>query len=214
MSINPQNFYISVIDLFSIIIPGGIATIVLYHNFGDTIDSIFVIDKNVTNYLWAILLLYSYILGHVIFQIGSYLDRPIYDRWKGNRNADLIAEIKNIRGDVTTKIIKSNHDWAYFYLISIKSPILEEVNRKMADSKFFRSLFVISLGLIVLYPCKMIFSKDDKETWPILFVMSILLAIFSCWSYLKLRNKSSKTAYEFVIFHESIKDQLPKPSSN
>lgn len=214
MSLNPQNFYISVIDLFSIIIPGGIATIVLYHNFGDIIDSVFVIDKTSTNYLWAILMLYSYILGHVIFQIGSYLDRPIYDRWKGNRNADLITEIKNIRSAINTKIIESNHDWAYYYLINIKSPILEEVNRKMADSKFFRSLFVISLGLIVLYPFKIIFSNDVKENYPIIIVMSILLGIFSCWSYLKLRNKSSKTAYEFVIFYESLKDQLPKPSSN
>lgn len=207
MSLNPQNFYISVIDLFSIVIPGGITTIVLYHNFKESLMSIFVIDQNSTNYIYAILLLYSYIFGHVIFQIGSYLDKPIYDTWKGNKNTDLISEIQNIRSKLDSNIIISNHDWAYYYLISINSPVLDEVNRKMADSKFFRSLFVISIGLIILYPARKIFSDNYKDSWHILLLFSVLLATFSCWSYLKLRLKSSTIAYEFVIFHEDTKGQ-------
>lgn len=206
MNFKPQNLYISVIDLFSIFIPGGIATVIIYHNFNDLIHSTFVIDERSTNYTWAIVLLYAYILGHFINRIGSNFDGWFYDKWKKRHAQSHKDKVKKlIDGDSDEGDIKSTFTRAKYRIIYSGSPIIQKIEKEMADSKFFRSLLVISFGLIFLYTSKRLFTDNFNDNWWILLLLSIILGAFSCWSYFKLRYKSTVTAYKYVIFMEAMK---------
>jgi hypothetical protein len=75
----PSEFFVGVVDLFSIILPGGVLTFALQRSLSD--QETF---KNVCGDLhdaagWAAFLIASYILGHFIFAVGSLLLDDVYD---------------------------------------------------------------------------------------------------------------------------------------
>jgi hypothetical protein len=99
----PQTFFIGVIDLFSILLPGALATALVkraaepilfpaifpYHT-GETVG-------------WGVFLFASYLLGHFIFLFGSFLDDLTYQRlrnWAKDAEVALLKEIKKQIDDV------------------------------------------------------------------------------------------------------------------
>lgn len=81
MDFKPETFSIGVIDFFSVMLPGAALTGVLMQDATPVITELFPQAKhfgNVEN--WTVFLFFSYLLGHFVFLVGSYLDDLIYDR--------------------------------------------------------------------------------------------------------------------------------------
>ena len=88
MDIKPQNIYISVIDFFSVLLPGGLLTYFLLgvfykYVFGD--GNIFPEPTNST-VIWIVFVIVAYIIGNIVFTLASFLDvsynkilRPLFE---------------------------------------------------------------------------------------------------------------------------------------
>lgn len=84
MNFEPQKFFIGVMDFFSILLPGALLTYLL---LGDRYSKL--ADANA----WVAFLFASYLLGHLVFLLGSWLDE-LYDwarRHTLNKQITLLA---------------------------------------------------------------------------------------------------------------------------
>lgn len=151
MTISPQNLYISVVEIFGIFMPGAMIVLFINHHFPDFVSKLAFTPSN-KDYVWAIILFYSYIFGHFFNRLGSVLDESLYKKL-------FITKTDKIQQKVNDLFIahqENNHNLPIFvlaklYLIQTKSPVLQKAEKEAADSKFFRSLFVISVIISVVF---------------------------------------------------------------
>src|SRR5215831_2189372 len=182
MPTEPDKFYVGMIDFFSIILPGFV--LAFYLNIlisNGKIPVPFVASLSEPE-RWVVLIVGSYILGHFIFLIGSFLDRA-YDAvrekivpFEKNLPLKTALDIKNKR---LTELGLNNSainafQWAKCRLALEYPGALNHVQRLEADSKFFRSLLVILVILCV------IFAQANQGWWAL---VCLLLAIASVWRY-------------------------------
>lgn len=206
MKFNPNNFYIGIIDLFAILLPGAIATLVINFFYAQEITQLLSFSSSYSGFYEAFLfLLSSYFLGHVISQLGSYLDDLIYDPLKDRifRNHKRLELVKNIREESYGNNLKDDYlntfKWAKFKLLSEFPESIQEIERYMADSKFFRGLiviFIIVLIVLMMY-----------EHWLSAVVCLILIA-FSFVRYFFKRHLATETAYKYIIFLEKLNEKI------
>ena len=74
----PSEFYVGVLDFFAILLPGAIAAAILAPKIGHYVLGPLIAVPASDAAAWATFLTFSYFLGHLIFLIGSYIDR-LYD---------------------------------------------------------------------------------------------------------------------------------------
>jgi hypothetical protein len=156
----PGDFLIGVLDLFAILLPGSLATwlvtqyidpkalrAALQFGIGDA--------QNLNPWVvGAAFVLSSYMLGHFVFQGGSKLD-PIYDAWRKRTKPDdanrPFKAARDLQAKLTADLAKTYtpFKWAKAY-IQIKAPAARiEIDRLEADSKFFRSMIVVSAAFFL-----------------------------------------------------------------
>ena len=71
----PSDFFVGVLDFFAILLPGAIATAMLSPRVGPWVLGP-LIDKPSSEAVgWAMFLTAAYFLGHLIFLVGSWIDR-------------------------------------------------------------------------------------------------------------------------------------------
>ena len=75
MKFQPSNFYVGVIDLFAILLPGLISSLVIYHFYRLPIDNFLNFERESTNYGLIVLLFLAYFFGHIVSQLSFYLDK-------------------------------------------------------------------------------------------------------------------------------------------
>jgi hypothetical protein len=82
MNFDPQKFFIGLMDFFSILLPGALLTYLLMGKVGPVVlgDRY---AKLASAEAWAVFLFASYLFGHLVFLLGSWLD-GIYD-WLRDR---------------------------------------------------------------------------------------------------------------------------------
>lgn len=209
MDFRHSNLYISLVDLFAILLPGAISSLVIYHFNRQTIDALLEVNQGSSNFLSIfILLLSSYLIGHIISQISAYMDEWVYDSFKDKVYKDktcLGKAINNIREDLYGNDIKVNYvntyKWSVFKLQKEYPDAAVEVERYMGDSKFFRGLFVVMLVLgIVFY-----FQHNVSYKVPI---ACFLLSVFSLIRYFTKRRKSTELAFQYIIFNEKLNNKV------
>jgi hypothetical protein len=83
----------------------------------------------------------------------------------------------------------SAFSWAGSFVRAHSEPAAGELERGGADSKFFRSLFLVAVLAGVLFVCKSI---------PVVLCAGALAA-FSLWRYFDRRWKNSQLTYEYFI---------------
>jgi hypothetical protein len=73
MNFDPQKFFIGLMDFFSILLPGALLTYLLMGEAGPLVlgDQY---DKLAGAQAWAAFLFASYLFGHLVFLLGSWLD--------------------------------------------------------------------------------------------------------------------------------------------
>jgi hypothetical protein len=154
----PGDFLIGVLDFFAILLPGSLATWLAtrYIPPSDLAALLSVgLDKAGPNpvVLWSAFLLSSYVLGHFVFMMGAALD-PSYDRWRRRRKPSssdsTFLAANGLRKKLTATLDPSDFTtlkWAKAYIQVAAQHARGEIDRLEADSKFFRSLVVVSVAI-------------------------------------------------------------------
>ncbi len=189
----PGDLFVGVIELFSIVLPGGLLTFVLFQKF-----HVFFLEGVALspNQYWAAFLFFSYLSGHIIFMIGARID-VIYNFHRRERNPFV-----NESGFMCTSAIKkkflsekecksvNNYQWAISVLISFCPGAMKEIDQLVASSKFFRSLLVI-IPLI-----SGVFLLDHHY----LHALIVMSGTVPCYlRYYDQRLKSTTRAYQYIV---------------
>jgi len=85
MEPEPEKFFIGMMEFFSILLPGALLTYLLKGYFYPTSGKLDGVEQ------WMVFLFSSYLLGHFIFFVGSWLDDQLYDRL---RNATYRQQVR------------------------------------------------------------------------------------------------------------------------
>lgn len=225
MDLKPQNFFIGVIDFFSVILPGALVTYflngLLYTRFfGD--GKVFLLPETKVQ-KWIVFLFATYIIGNIIFLIGSFLfDTMVYDKLLRNvffkKNYDLgyhtatairkqyISSESWINQLVATKKLKEQEIEKLF-----KKDKREIINtfkwaqhflsikypEILVEIKKFEadSKFFRSLVVAFIIIGAVLLGKEEWISATCFFVLSLL----SLYRYGELRYKSTERAYELII---------------
>jgi len=194
----PGDFFVGIIDLFAIFLPGGAISSALYYSYYD--DVLFNVDLSFSSsQYWVMFLFSSYLLGHIVFMFGSSLD-SIYDMHRRYRNPytnesafQCASKIKKIFLSDNEAASVNTFQWAVSILTVNYPDAIAEINRLAADSKFFRSLVVI----IPLFSLMLWFENMHQLS------LIMLLFIIPCYlRYYDRRLKSTTRAYQYIVtFH-------------
>jgi hypothetical protein len=197
MKFEPGSFYFGVVDFFSIMLPGGLLAYFLHNRVAsEQFNTLFNLTEGVKDSTgWVMFLFAAYLFGHIVFLVGSYLDK-IYDSirkmiWpKESDYAFREAEALKIKslGKINAKAINT-YQWSRATLTLNYPEGMADVARLEADSKFFRSLVVV-LFVLVAY--------SIKEGGIILGIL-LVLTVLSYWRYTERRYKSTEQAYRYMI---------------
>ena len=200
MKFDPGSFYLGVVDFFSIMLPGGVLAFFLSGPFQASVFGTLFPAIPPGTAGWVIFLFAAYLLGHIVFLLGSYLDN-IYDpvrRLVWPKETDFAFQqadrLKRARlGDEAARAINT-YQWARAILTLNHPAGMAEVARLEADSKFFRSLVIVLAILLV---------ATVANNWHQTGVMfPLLLGVFaalSYWRYTERRYKSTEQAYRYMI---------------
>lgn len=188
MKIQDYNPFISIRELFGILLPGTIVCIGLLYGLDDSIetklmDSI-TINSQINTFLFGLIfLLISYFFGHIIFQLGSYVDDWIYDPMK-----DVIYDqirLQYVREDIRTKVYSeegtkhlSTFDWSLNRLRQLEAKsFYSEVEAIIADAKFFRSFLIIGALCQIVFECSRL--RQYSNLMFLLFVLIVISYLFN-----------------------------------
>jgi hypothetical protein len=197
MAYKPEDFFVGVIDFFAVLLPGALLSFVFadfacHHVFGRALPAL---QGGMQG--WVVFVFSSYLLGHFVFLVGSYID-PLYDRFRRkfvpkekDRTYMRAKEIKEeCLGDNPQEMVMNTFQWAKANL-TLRSPAaLVEVRRHEADSKFFRSLIVVLLAVELIL--------ISKAAW-IEAAVCFVLVVASFGRYAEQRWKAAQRAYEFLL---------------
>jgi hypothetical protein len=157
------DLYLGVVDLFAVILPGalfcGLAWKVLDHKekgweLLEGVSGPEFVPK------WLVFLIVAYIAGHFLFALGAWIMDPLYDRYykykfeKAKRLASIRRRADRLMWQVVGDPFYSEGDnrltWAESLLRMSAASAKAELDRLEADSKFFRSLAVVSILTVAI----------------------------------------------------------------
>jgi hypothetical protein len=203
----PGDFLLGVLDFFAVLLPGSMFTWLatqylppdalrraLSPGWGGEPDSVVVITA---------LLLSSYLFGHLVFMAGAKLD-PMYDGWR-RRTKQMDADkgynaAKELQAELTKKLVGgefSTLKWAKTYVQVIAPGARVEIDRLEANSKFFRSLVVVSVAFTAHFLL--------REQTPAMGVATIVIGILSYQRYVEERWKMTELSYATAVIAHAAK---------
>lgn len=205
MDYKPNDLFVGVIDFFAVLLPGARFSFALLdvaraHVFGSVLPQI---GDGVP--AWVAFVFASYMFGHFIFMAGTLLDKRVYDRYRKRyliRDDDRLYHtaqtIKEMYvGDNADALIMNTFQWAKAN-VELRNPAAAtQIHRLEADSKFFRSLFVVLIFLSVILLWRMS---------PAGVAVCLVFALLSFLRYAERRKKSTEIAYQYLIALE----RMPK----
>jgi hypothetical protein len=241
----PEDFYVGVLDFFSILLPGAVVTWTAWvwltlQTPPQATPSPFVPENEAGK--WVAFVLSAYGIGHIVFMVASQVDRTfdcfrkhVLRRLKNDHDKAIekhaletvtalrlasmsAAPILGLTSPATepaqawaNKIVRraiepripdvtNNYQWSRAFLRLRAPAALGEVLRIEADSKFFRSLFVVFVFLAIYSYANL--SGYDKL--PLRFSSLALLAALSYWRYAERRQKGIDEAYRSTIVYFTI----------
>jgi ADP-ribose pyrophosphatase YjhB (NUDIX family) len=228
MDLEPQKFFIGVIDFFSVILPGTLLTYVIKDAAGPTLFGDRYPQLTGTEG-WAVFLISSYLLGHFIFLLGSWLlDDLVYDPL---RNATYKGQIKRLAEGgklsaicwrwLALPLIKDAADPAVRQAVKIKEHYLDSSKASSAINAFqwckarltfdheaaiarverfeADSKFFRSLVVLLLVLIPWAAARD----WRVLLPGVVFLLILALWRYVDQRVKATNQAYWYIITLDS-----------
>ncbi len=239
MNFEPQKFFIGLMDFFTILLPGAILTFLVMDEAGPGVLGCEKYGQLEGVAGWGAFLISSYLLGHVVFLLGSVLDWP-FDYFRKATRGSQIAEMT--RGEpLRHRRVRRAADW-YFgksadnahacasalrktalapvhgveamnvfqwckaVLLQQSAISLALVQRFEADSKFFRSLTIVLLSMLLHN-----LAKSDSWLQAMQSLLWLVGAGFTIWRYADQRVKATNQAYWCLI---SLVAQVPPKASD
>ena len=194
---------IGLMDLLTILLPGTILLLLFIPENLENIVSTLRIEtawQLVQDKDWLFVSVFigaAYILGHFVYFLAARLDGLVYEKVKRiywPEHNLLVAHILKRKIQLTgieEKKVINAWKWSCAWLIANKPGIYSEVERYMAESKFFRSLVIVSV--ITFLSCLV-----NWRGW-ISLLLVIVICLLSLVRYLTQRQKSIEVAYHGII---------------
>ncbi|MDM0075870.1 hypothetical protein QTH90_15815 [Variovorax sp. J2P1-59] len=195
----PSDFFFGAMDFFAVLLPGAILTFLLI-----PLGSVFapvVPAFSTAPEKWLAFGACSYLFGHLLHHAASFLD-ALYDGYAKHRRRRfgddlLLTEAKRL----TTEDLGENYSdgtstfhWASSYVKANNAAASAEIERSGADSKFFRSLCLVSGIATVLFLMR---------GWPseglVPAALAFALTVFAYQRFRKLRWETTKRVYEYFV---------------
>lgn len=210
MNTEPQKFFIGVVDFFAILMPGALVTYVLLgipgiaHHLGT-------MPVRFTTEWWVVVAFCSYLIGHLLYQIGAWVVDEM-DKWLRGHERGLLISDKYQTGlqailalQAASMTERSHRDVVNAYQwcrdrITLEHPeAMTLVRQYEADSKFFRSLFVGLIGIFVL---------GVFQGWMTVDLIILAVgAVFAFVRYVNQRSKSMIQAFSLILTARSMNAQ-------
>lgn len=193
----PSDFYLGVTEFMAVLVPGFLTAAAILELMGDA--DFARIESSMD---WLLLTIMAYVLGQVLFALGSKWD-VLYDIFKGTANQEHLEAVKEVRKQVSNDLDceKINqYQWCRSLLLNDYPAAFQEVARKEADSKLFRSL----LAPLMFW---MVYLGTNEN--PNLGLLGLILVVVCFWRFAGLRRKACRIAYTHVI-HLASRDRLAK----
>jgi hypothetical protein len=193
MDMKPNNFYVGLVDFFSILLPGALLAFLCLPIAHQESAKVFQPVLQGTE-AWVAFTFAAYLLGQLISLVGATFMDWLYDQtylnFKTRRpNRDLpfkkAQELAGANGDMAG-VLK----WARAYVRLRSSDASLECDRFEATSKFFRSLFVVLLAYAATFAFRL--------EWASLSV-TIALLILAFWRYCNQRWKFTERCCIYFI---------------
>ena len=219
MSLEPEKFFIGLMDFFSILLPGALFTYLMI------CDIPWIRSRELMGAeAWAAFLVTSYLFGHLAFLLGSWLDEVygwvkrytlneqivllarrgkllhwlpralVWLVFKRDRNLAL-KRVDRIKAQTLAPLQAKDAINAFQWckaVLAVDSPeSFALVERFEADSKFFRSFAIVLLVLTAVW------SFQELELKRL--VVGLVLLFLALWRYMEQRFKATNQAYWAVI---------------
>jgi len=188
----PNDFFLGISAFFTVLIPGFLVTAIGVFIFGQ-----YTLETSINTLAWTMLGITSYIVGHILFALGSTWDR-LDQRYPKKGNEPLLDEIKTLKKSLDIEEENKNinkYQWCRSVLLSQSQACFMDVARKEADSKLFRAL-IIPLMIFSIY-----WLLHDGC---IVSMLSALLSLVAYFRYREQRFKACRMAYIHVLTLHSI----------
>lgn len=224
MNIDPQKFFIGLMDFFSILLPGALLTWLFMVEAGPVVmgDRYAMLEGAQA---WVAFLFASYLFGHLIFLLGSWLDE-FYD-WA--RRYTLNAQITRLacRGRplpwfarvLIWMVFKRERDLAVECASAIRKHALGPLLAQNAINTFQWCKALLSVESSTSLALVQRFEADSKffrcfafvllllligwhwqYQWPLSGIpVVLLLLLLAFWRYMEQRHKATNQAYWSVI---------------
>lgn len=191
----PSDFFIGAMDFFAILMPGALLTFLL-SPWSTAIFGTFLPSLDTEPKQWAAFVVCAYFSGHLLHHIGAFLDK-IYDytyaaRKRKNGDEKLLTKTREfMKLDLGSDAdMTSAFSWAGSYVRAKNQVAGMELERSGADSKFFRSLFLVAVVALTIFAVKC-------QPWAA--VAAAVLAGFSFVRFCKRRWDTSQRTYEYFV---------------
>src|SRR5271157_2091597 len=220
MGFEPEKFFIGMMDFFSILMPGAVLTYLLMGILtGDRYPPLAGAEA------WAVFLFVSYLFGHLVFLLGSWLDH-FYDwarRYTLNSQIALVARRDRLLHWFPRALIwlvfKTERNLAVDKVGKIKRQVLGALQAGDVMNNFQWSKAVLNSESATSAAVVQRFEADSKffrcfsvvlllllaawpfqHTWPLAVVpVALVLLLLALWRYMEQRFKATNQAYWSVI---------------
>jgi 8-oxo-dGTP pyrophosphatase MutT (NUDIX family) len=236
MNFDPQKFFIGLMDFFSILLPGALLTYLLMNDVGPVVLG----DRfgNLTGAeAWAAFLFASYLFGHLIFLLGSWLDE-FYD-WARRHTLNTQIALLARRGQLlpwTARtliwlVFKRERNLAVQRAGMIKQQALSPLQAQGAINTFQWCKALLNAESPASLAVVQRFEADSKffrcftvvllillaawpwqHHWPLVGIPVVLmLLLLALWRYMEQRFKATNQAYWSVITLSAIDGKVTFP---
>jgi 8-oxo-dGTP pyrophosphatase MutT (NUDIX family) len=224
MSFEPQKFFIGLMDFFSILLPGAVLTYLSMADVGKVVLG----DRyaSLTGAQgWAVFLFASYLLGHLAFLLGSWLDE-FYD-WARRYTLNVQVVLLARRGRLLSwparalvwLVFKRERNLAVDRAVRIKQQALGALQAKDSINTFQWCKALLNIQSQESLAVVQRFEADSKffrcftvvlllllaawpfqHKWPRVGIAVVLiLLLLALWRYMEQRYKATNQAYWSVI---------------
>lgn len=189
-----EKFNVGLLDLLSILLPGGFLVGLAWQS-GWLEEWSMLQELPEGWFSAAAFAASSYVLGHFVHMVASYLDGWLFKkikkrRWPDETLVNIVIKIKDEEiGEIDRNYFNA-FKWSLAHLMQHQPAMYQAVEKHIAESKFFRS-FVIVLLLAATWA---FFQGSWLEAG-----LCLLFAFLSLVRYATQRQKSIDSAYQYVI---------------
>lgn len=210
MSYKPSDLFLGVIDFFAVILPGTLIAFLMLDFAKTNLFGLVLPAINSEIQGWSVFIFASYLLGHLVFLLGAFLD-PVYDRVyvkRKRRNGDnLLDYATSVKNESLGKNrqITNTLQWASA-IVRLESPNASiEIDRLDADSKFFRSITMVLFFIFI--------ALSFRSVWYIsLGCFGLMLLTF--WRYAERRWKRTQLTYTYYVAIERASRKLTQKAGH